>query len=91
MVSVALLVVDVAALEVELVVVVLVLVVVLAVLDDVARELPQATQPSAASTRAARRAAVVAEPGKRIEDGEAILEPRRAPRLRVRRVLQMVV
>jgi hypothetical protein len=61
--SVALLVVAVAALEVELVVVV----VVGALLDDVLRVVPQATQASAVRTTAARRAAVGAEPGKCIQ------------------------
>jgi uncharacterized protein (UPF0333 family) len=64
--SVALLVVAVAALEVELVVVVVV-VVVGAVLDGVLRVVPQATQASAVRTTAARRAAVGAEPGRRIQ------------------------
>jgi hypothetical protein len=62
--SVELLVVAVAALEVELVVVV---VVVGAVLDDGLRVVPQATQASVVRTTAARRAAVGAEPGKRIQ------------------------
>jgi hypothetical protein len=62
-VPVPLLVVAVAALEVERVVVV---VVVVAVLDDVEREVPQATQASAVRTTAARRAAAVAEPWRRI-------------------------
>jgi pyruvate/2-oxoglutarate dehydrogenase complex dihydrolipoamide acyltransferase (E2) component len=53
----------VAALEVERVVVV---VVVLAVLDDAGREVPHAPQASAVRTTAARRAAAVAEPWKRI-------------------------
>src|ERR1700760_1774690 len=62
----------VAALEVELVVVCEDAV----LLGDVVREVPQAAQTSAVRTTAARRAVVVAEPSRRIEDGEPVLDPR---------------
>jgi hypothetical protein len=77
-----------AELEVELVVVRVVVV----VLTDVVRKLPQATTATAVRMTAARRATVVAEPGRRIEDGaRPILEPGGPPRLRMRGFLQLVV